>query len=315
MALLMVLVGGYVISSLLLFKFPQLVHRKKTLKFHCRHISHRGGAGENLENTITAFEHALTQQSDMLEIDLQLTKDGQVVVSHDNNLFRSTGTNVNISELNYEELPLLKSTLPVDFAGGTLCKGNQDRKIPLLKDVFEKFQTVPINIDIKTDNELLIKKVNKLIKQYNRESITVWGNFSNVITKKCYEENPNIPLLFSAKRVCLLIFLTYIGLLPFVPLKESCLELLMPKVAYRNPNLVSSHNRQKLDWFLWIMEKLLMRKELFKHLEKRGIQTYLWVINEDEDFQKAFKLGVTGVMTDYPTRLKEYLQKTGKNRC
>lgn len=306
----MVLVGGYVISSLLLFKFPQLVHRKKTLKFHCRHISHRGGAGENLENTITAFEHALTQQSDMLEIDLQLTKDGQVVVSHDNNLFRSTGTNVNISELNYEELPLLKSTLPVDFAGGTLCKGNQDRKIPLLKDVFEKFQTVPINIDIKTDNELLIKKVNKLIKQYNRESITVWGNFSNVITKKCYEENPNIPLLFSAKRVCLLIFLTYIGLLPFVPLKESCLELLMPKVAYRNPNLVSSHNRQKLDWFLWIMEKLLMRKELFKHLEKRGIQTYLWVINEDEDFQKAFKLGVTGVMTDYPTRLKEYLQKT-----
>lgn len=310
MALLMVLVGGYVISSLLLFKFPQLVHRKKTLKFHCRHISHRGGAGENLENTITAFEHALTQQSDMLEIDLQLTKDGQVVVSHDNNLFRSTGTNVNISELNYEELPLLKSTLPVDFAGGTLCKGNQDRKIPLLKDVFEKFQTVPINIDIKTDNELLIKKVNKLIKQYNRESITVWGNFSNVITKKCYEENPNIPLLFSAKRVCLLIFLTYIGLLPFVPLKESCLELLMPKVAYRNPNLVSSHNRQKLDWFLWIMEKLLMRKELFKHLEKRGIQTYLWVINEDEDFQKAFKLGVTGVMTDYPTRLKEYLQKT-----
>lgn len=310
MALLMVLVGGYVISSLLLFKFPQLVHRKKTLKFHCRHISHRGGAGENLENTITAFEHALTQQSDMLEIDLQLTKDGQVVVSHDNNLFRSTGTNVNISDLNYEELPLLKSTLPVDFAGGTLCKGNQDRKIPLLKDVFEKFQTVPINIDIKTDNELLIKKVNKLIKQYNRESITVWGNFSNVITKKCYEENPNIPLLFSAKRVCLLIFLTYIGLLPFVPLKESCLELLMPKVAYRNPNLVSSHNRQKLDWFLWIMEKLLMRKELFKHLEKRGIQTYLWVINEDEDFQKAFKLGVTGVMTDYPTRLKEYLQKT-----
>lgn len=310
MALLMVLVGGYVISSLLLFKFPQLIHRKKTLKFHCRHISHRGGAGENLENTITAFEHALTQQSDMLEIDLQLTKDGQVVVSHDNNLFRSTGTNVNISDLNYEELPLLKSTLPVDFAEGTLCKGNQDRKIPLLKDVFEKFQTVPINIDIKTDNELLIKKVNKLIKQYNRESITVWGNFSNVITKKCYEENPNIPLLFSAKRVCLLILLTYIGLLPFVPLKESCLELLMPKVAYRNPNLVSSYNRQKLDWFLWIMEKLLMRKELFKHLEKRGIQTYLWVINEDEDFQKAFKLGVTGVMTDYPTRLKEYLQKT-----
>ncbi|XP_023225358.1 lysophospholipase D GDPD1-like [Centruroides sculpturatus] len=251
------------------------------------------------------------QNSDMLEIDLQLTKDGQVVVSHDNNLLRSTGKDVNISDLNYEELPLLKPVLPVDFAGGNVCRGNEDRKIPLLKDVFQKFQNVPINIDIKNNNELLIKKVNQLIKQYNRENITVWGNFSNEITKKCYEENPNIPLLFSAKRVCYLLFLTYVGLLPFVPLKESCLEILLPRVVYRNPNLVSSFkSRQKLDWFLWLMEKLLMRKELFEHLEKRGIQTYLWVINEDEDFQNAFKLGVTGVMTDYPTRLKEYLQKT-----
>lgn len=55
----------------------------------------------------------------MLELDCQLTKDGEVVVAHDQNLLRSTGTDKNICELNYKELPLLKPCLPIDFDPGT----------------------------------------------------------------------------------------------------------------------------------------------------------------------------------------------------
>lgn len=55
----------------------------------------------------------------MLELDCHLTKDGQVVVSHDHNLFRSTGTDKNISDLDYKDLPLLKYRLPIDFDPGT----------------------------------------------------------------------------------------------------------------------------------------------------------------------------------------------------
>ena len=57
------------------------------------------------------------------------------------------------------------------------------------------------------------------------------------------------------------------------------------------------------------MDKLLMRPALFKHLQDRGIQVYVWVLNTEEEFDKAFKCGVTGVMTDYPTKLKNYLEK------
>lgn len=52
---------------------------------------------------------------------------------------------------------------------------------------------------------------------------------------------------------------------------------------------------------------LLMRKALFDHLTARGIQVYIWVLNEEHEYKRAFDLGATGVMTDYPTKLKEFL--------
>ncbi|KAF8791969.1 Lysophospholipase D GDPD1 like protein [Argiope bruennichi] len=302
--------GGYIASSLILFKFPNLIHKRKKLKFFCQHISHRGGAGEYTENTISAFENAVKQGTDMLEIDLHLTKDEKVVVSHDNNLFRVTGIDVNISDSNYKDLPLLKCHMNKD-----LCKGDsgKEKKIPLLRDVFEKFPRIAINIDIKVNNDILISKVNDLIKEYNRENITVWGNFSNDVTKKCYNLNPQIPIYFSAKRVLFLVFLTYNGLLPFVPLRESCLELLMPSVILKNPSMMISRDKFWSPYLVWLIDKLLMRKALFDHLSKRGIQTYLWVLNDDEDFERALELGATGIMTDYPTKLRKFLDKKAMN--
>ncbi|XP_042896084.1 lysophospholipase D GDPD1 isoform X1 [Parasteatoda tepidariorum] len=301
------IVGGYVASSLILFKFPNLIHKRRKLKFFCPHISHRGGAGEAFENTIGAFDNALRQRTDMLEIDLHLTKDEQVVVSHDNNLLRVTGVNVNISDSNYEDLPKLRLDLCKNYNIGQ--PKDKDVKIPLLKDVFERFPEVPINIDIKVNNDMLIEKVNDLIREHERENITVWGNFSNAVTKKCFKINPQIPIYFSASRVICLVLFTYSGLLPFIPFKESCLELFMPSVLLKNPSMKGSRDKFWSPYVVWLIEKLLLRKSLFDHLLKRGIQTYLWVLNEEEDFEKAFELGAVGVMTDYPTKLRKFLER------
>ncbi|KAG1662884.1 Lysophospholipase D GDPD1 [Nymphon striatum] len=98
------LAGGYVLAACFFFKYPHCLHQRKNVKFkrQCLHISHRGGAGENLENTMEAFQNAVNQGTDMLEIDLHMTKDNHVVISHDNNLQRVTGQNVLISDLHYK---------------------------------------------------------------------------------------------------------------------------------------------------------------------------------------------------------------------
>lgn len=109
----------------------------------------------------------------------------------------------------------------------------EQRKFPLLEDVFRNFPNIPINIDVKVDNDKLIKEVSRLIRDYKRESLTVWGNFDDRITMKCYNENPNVNLLFSMKRVVHLVLLMYSGLLPFYSIKETHLEIFLPSVYLR----------------------------------------------------------------------------------
>lgn len=303
------LLGGYIVTSVILFKYPHLLHRRKQLKFPCRHISHRGGSAENLENTLSAFKHALKVGTELIELDVQLTKDGKVVICHDSGLLRCTGVDKNISDLNYDELPPLKPCLPVDFCNGVPSPVCEDRKIPLLSDVFTLFPSVPVNIDIKTNNDKLVHKVHELIKEFNREDITVWGSFQHAVATKCSTLNPRVPMYFSARSVVYLFLLTYTGLLPFVPLKYSCLEILMPSVAGRNPVMREQMKHAKSRIILKLLEWCIVRKFLIRHLRKRGIPTYLWVLNEEEDFDRAFALGAAGVMTDRPTLLRKYLDK------
>lgn len=66
------------------------------------------------------------------------------------------------------------------------CTTEEERKFPLLREVFEAFPQMPINIDIKVNDNKLIDKVSELIKKYDREEYTIWGNFNDEITRKCY---------------------------------------------------------------------------------------------------------------------------------
>ncbi|XP_060051759.1 lysophospholipase D GDPD1-like [Erinaceus europaeus] len=255
------------------------------------------GPGENLENTVAASQYAVSLGTDVLELHGHIIKDEQVVVSHDENLKRSTGVNINITDLKYHELPPYLDKLDVTFQRAYHCEGT-DNRIPLLKEVFEAFPNTPIN---KVNNNVLIKKVSELVKQYRLEHITIWDNSSYKIAEKCYKENSDIPILFSLQRVLLILGLFFTGLLPFVPIREQFFEIPMPAIILKlkEPHIMSRSQK----FLVWLSDTLLMKKALFDLLTARGIQVYIWVLNEEQEYKRAFDLGATGVMTDNSIKL------------
>uniref|UniRef100_A0A7N6BU21 GP-PDE domain-containing protein n=1 Tax=Anabas testudineus TaxID=64144 RepID=A0A7N6BU21_ANATE len=225
-------VGGYALTSMILLKNPHILHKRKRSAFFSRHISHRGGSGERIESTMEAFTNAVEQGTEMLELDCHLTKDGHVVVSHDDNLLRQTGYDVTISSLDLKDLPLYKERLEVTFYEGHYSSG-ADRKIALLEDVFKKFPRMPISVEIKENNKQLITKVSDMAKRYNREEITVWASVESSIMKECLKVNDSMPHSFTMNRGVLLLLLFYTGLLPFVPLEESLLQFYLLRIMNR----------------------------------------------------------------------------------
>ncbi|XP_040917902.1 lysophospholipase D GDPD3a [Toxotes jaculatrix] len=298
--------GGYTFTSLYLLKNPHILHRRKRTAFYSTHISHRGGCGERIESTMEAFTHAVEQGTEMLELDCHLTHDGYLVVSHDENLLRQTGHDVTISSLNLQDLPLYKERMEVTFYAGRYSSG-ADRKFALLEDVFRKFPEMPVSIEIKENNHQLIEKVSDLVRRYNREEITVWASVNSGIMQECCKMNGSMPYSFTMYRGALLLLLFYSGLLPFVPLGESLLQFYLPRIFNRTyiPENPILRNRLVIS----LLEKVTMRKSLFRHLAARGIQVHLFVCNEDEDIKAAFDVGATGVMSDYPTVLSNYLRR------
>ncbi|KAH9499391.1 Lysophospholipase D gdpd1 [Bulinus truncatus] len=159
-----------------------------------------------------------------------------------------------------------------------------------------------------TDKQCRIHcRVNELIIYYSREELTAWGNRSDEICQKLYKLNPQVPLIFSLRQVTLLIILYWTGLLPFFNIKESLLEIIVPGIMLDSDELLDKPLNGRVRFFFWMMDKLLIRPSLIKHLEARGIQTYLWVLNREKDFDRAFKAGATGVMSDRIELLRNYL--------
>ncbi|VDP99998.1 unnamed protein product [Trichobilharzia regenti] len=215
---------------------PSILHKKKTFPFEAPHISHRGGSGENIENTLEAFSSSLLAGTNMLETDCHLTKDNQVVVFHDQTLDRCTGVPGLIKEFEYQDLPQYLKVIEVQFTPGSFCneKSSPSHKIARLNDLFIKFPQTPINIDIKVHDDFLIDEVARLIETHKRERITVWGSMNSMVSKKCRLRNKDILTFAPFSYVVWIMACYFVGLLPFIPIEYDCFELPLISVIRSN---------------------------------------------------------------------------------
>lgn len=326
-----------------LLRYPRMCRDGRPLQL--RHGSHRGGSAENIENTMAAFRHAARDlHTDILELDCQLSRDGRVVVAHDNSIERLTGRRALFAELNFSELPPLLPRVPIDFLAGQYCtaasalknaraddepqsqSGLQadgdcdgehsrqpsdarladDRRYCTLEEVFEAFPNMPISVDVKVNDDRLVRAVSDLIERYDRRYITVWGNKFASITENCWRTNPRIPLFLCISTIVRLLLLYYTGLLPFVPIREAFYA--PPFYAKYAFDRCGADVRGVLLFLTRVADRLIQSPRLLRHLRARGVVVAFWVLNDEREFERALALDA-GIITDRPTRLRAFLQQ------
>lgn len=150
--------------------------------------AHRGCSSEAPENTIPAIEAAINKMVDYAEIDVQLTKDGEVVLMHDNSLRRTTGEKGSVADYTYEELQNFD-------AGKWFGSEFTGTRIPKFEEVLNLCKgKIKLNVEIKSkkNTDELEKKVILLIEQYGFQKQCVITSVYQKTLRIVKELNPDI---------------------------------------------------------------------------------------------------------------------------
>jgi len=255
-----------------------------------QHISHRGASGEAPENTLTAFEIAVeTHHTDVLEMDVHATKDGEIVVIHDKTVDRTTNGCGAIKNFTLRELKKLD-------AGYRFCLNDINDfpfrghgiSIPTLNEVFDRFPNMKFNIDIKQFSPSIEERVVSVIREHNREQDILLGSSDYRVAQKLLKIAPNIASFFSRRDV--LIFYIYY--------KTRLLRMYTPRHA-----AIQTVDRTK--YFE------LITPDFVNAVHNKGLKLHVWTINDENEMGKLLNIGIDGIMTDYPDRLNNVLKKMG----
>lgn len=159
--------------------------------------AHRGYSSEYPENSLAAFEGAIDVGVDWVELDVQQTRDGVLVVMHDPNLKRISRADINIWEITYEELMQYDSGSFFDreYEGLTYC--TLEEALELCKD------RVRVNIELKpTGHEQNFESaVAELVEELEMESECVIASMSYATLTKIKECNPDLETVYVIKSV------------------------------------------------------------------------------------------------------------------
>lgn len=155
-------------------------------------FGHRGASKHAPENTLGAFRLAMETGADGVEMDLQLSRDGQVVVMHDGRVDRTTNGSGRLSDLTLEEIRRLD-------AGSWFGPAFSAEKVPALEGVFQKLGNKPIyDLEIKnfrTPNNGLERKVIDLIRRFGLESRVMLSSFNPQSIRIFRRELPEAPAM------------------------------------------------------------------------------------------------------------------------
>ncbi|MBP2240812.1 glycerophosphoryl diester phosphodiesterase [Cytobacillus eiseniae] len=242
-------------------------------------FAHRGYSQLYPENTMKAFKQAELAGADGIELDIQLTKDGEIVVIHDEKVDRTTNGKGYVKDLTYKELRRLDAS----YKNKTFL---HKEPIPSLIEVFEWLTTNEMICNIELKNGVfpykgMEAKVIELIHSYQLTNRIVLSSFNHYSIVYCYRLDQEIETapLFSE-------------------------GLYMPWVYAQSIGARSIHPKYTA-----------APNELIKASLDYGIEVRPYTVNKEKEMFRLFAVGCTAIITDDPVkalRLKNQYEKEKK---
>lgn len=234
-------------------------------------FAHRGSSGTHPENTLAAFRAAAALPIDGVEMDVHLTKDGEVVVIHDEKINRTTDGKGYVKDMTLEELK------QVD-AGSWFSEEWRGERIPTLDEVFEVFKGTShrLNIEIKSDifpYDGLVDQVLKLAAKRDLGDRLLLSSFNHEdVLQVCRDTELKSAILTSQIYVDVYDYARVIG------------------TKQIHVSLPAAFRRMTTDALI------------------KGATVYVYTVNKLEYVEQLKQIGIHGIFTDYPERMLESLK-------
>ena len=273
--------------------------------------AHRSGGGQFPENTLMAFEDCVTSDdfnTDIFEFDLHITKDGQLILLHDETLDRTTNsaavfgvTEAKPADYTFDEIRKLNFGEGfTDESGKTPYKGLSGDKIPenlravkleTALDYLQSHGNYCYIIEIKDSGELGKKAADKLyavLKDKDMHEKAVIGTFHGDVTKYMDETYPDMLRSCGIVEGIKFYFCAFFGI-------------------DRDPGAFNFEALQ-IPAKAVILNTGTTRVVNYAH--KNNIAVQYWTINEEEEIKKLSGIGADAIISDYPARAYAVIHQT-----
>jgi glycerophosphoryl diester phosphodiesterase len=230
--------------------------------------AHRGASGRAPENTLAAFRLAMEMSAEMCELDVQQTADDRLVVVHDDTLDRTTGAKGNVWEMTLAELQRVD-------AGVWFDKNFAGEKLPALEQVMALARgKMNLNIEVKMHGHErdVAALVVATIRREKFADQCVITSFDWRIINQIKKNAPDLQVGY------------------IFGWKEFSVEVFDGPV-----DLLSAHYS-------------LIDADFLERARAAGKKVHVWTVNYQWLMRRLIKLGVDGIITNYPERLREVIK-------
>jgi glycerophosphoryl diester phosphodiesterase len=247
---------------------------------HARRLyAHRGAAAERPENTMPAFERAIEIGVDALEMDVHVTRDGHLIVSHDDNAARMAAAPLPWAQLDLADARRLDVGWGFVAVDGTRPFAGQGIAVPLFDDVLAAFPKIALNVDIKSDPRAA-KIIVELVKARGAEARVTIASFhlSQITAVRKLSYGGETALAQSEVASLFALPAVLWKQLPFTGTAAQIPTHAGPLRFDREPFIAKCH--------------LL------------GLRVDFWTIDDVEEAKRLLALGADGIMTNDPAAIR-----------